>query len=490
MKRLCITLMAALILLPAAASADNLVREYRQNGPRNGDLEVEVWADNEDGIYYEGEGITVFFQANRDCFVAIYTVDTQGDVNLLFPGEKWENGFIRGGEVYSIPGGDEDYDLIVSGPEGIEHIQAVASEIELDIPAWYGGAPIACEDNDDRDDFIEYVNDRYFSCRWDNCERAYDQALIYVKVQRHYYQPVYSPPHWYDYDRYSMMYIDYPYGAEIYIDGIYFGIAPLWIPRVIYGYHWFTIYDRYGYCWESHIQVHHNRTIYLDRSRVKTTKSHVSRYKNLRVQPTKYNRSSYVVSEKRVKSTRAIGKNTTSSKYKGSSYRSSGSKKDYSGSKASSSSKSGTNSKKYRPSSKKSSTSKSLWNSSGSKKSNKSSGYKKSTGKSSKSGKAYKPSSSSKKSSSGTNKSGSAVNSGKSKSSGAKKSTGAVKKSGTTKKSGGSKSTTPKKSSGSYKSSPRSSGTASSTGRVSTGRGTSGKSSSGGKSSRGGGKRR
>ncbi len=310
-----ITVMMALLAFTAAASvsAENLVKEY--NADRGGDVAIEIWVDNEDGIYYEGEDITIHFRADRDCYVAIYSIDTRGDVNLLFPGNPWEKGLITGGEVYSIPGRYEDYDLVVTGPEGIEYVQAVAAVDPLDIPDWYDGAPVDCDYYDDRDEFIEYINERYFNCRWEGCPRGFDQALIYVKVPRYYYKPVYVPSYWYDYPDYAMIYIDYPYGGEVYINGIFFGYAPLWIPRVIVGYHWFTIYDRYGYCWENRIYVNRSNTIYLDRSRVKTERTVASRYKDIRQQASKYDRTTLVKSDKRVKSVRADSFKKSGHKY-------------------------------------------------------------------------------------------------------------------------------------------------------------------------------
>lgn len=315
MKKLMVLLAAALMVLPAAIPAQNLDRVERDdNRGSYGRPDIEVWTDNSDGVYYEGENVTVFFRADRDCYVAVYGVDTRGEVNLLYPTVRWDDGYVRGGEVYAIPGDDADFDLVVNGPEGMEIIQAIASDGEIDIPNWFDGAPIHCSYHDDRDEFIDYINDRYFDCRFGDCDRSFDQTTIYVKVPRYYYKPVYVPTYWDTYPDYAMVYIDYPYGGEIYIDGIFFGVAPLWIPRVIYGHHWFTVYDRYGYCWEDQIIVDHHTTIRLDHSRVKTSRTVVSRYRDqdIRAQAQKYDRTSYVKSGERVKSVRedAIGQST------------------------------------------------------------------------------------------------------------------------------------------------------------------------------------
>lgn len=458
MKKLLMFFWMALLVLPTVAAADNLTREYKDPVVRSGAVNIELWVNNEDGIYYEGESITIYFRAERDAYVAIYSIDTQGDVSLLYPLDRFDNGFIRGGEIYSIPGEYNEYQLTVSGPEGIENLQAVASDAKLEIPNWFDGAPISCDYNDDRDDFIEYINDRYFNCVQQSCPRGFDHASIYIKVARHYYKPVYTPSSWYDYPDYSQVYIDYPYGAEIYLDGIYFGIAPLWIPQVYWGYHWFTIYDQYGYCWESNIYINDYNTFYFDRHNVNPSYSTVSRYKDIRHQAKKYTRSSYIKSDQRVKSVRESsfksrgGDNSVSGKY----LKPGGNRKSV-----------GKPGDRYKASGSKRTSDKYL-------KSNKSgrSGTSGKSGRSSrKSSGSYKKSGTSKSNSSGTvKKSGS----GKRKSSGAvKKSTGSRKSSGSYKSSGSSG----KRSSGGV-SSRRSGGSHNS------------KSSSGGNKSRGGGKKR
>ncbi|MEZ5359082.1 MAG: DUF4384 domain-containing protein [Candidatus Zixiibacteriota bacterium] len=303
MKRMMIILTLAALMIPAAVQAQSLVREYHDSGPT--DLNIDVWVDNEDGIYYVGEEVRIYFQANYDCYAVIYGVDTRGEVHILFPEDPWEDGRIDGGETYSIPGRNADYDLVVSGPEGIEHLQAVASTQRMEIPNWYEGDAPYMDDREDPEDFIEDLNYRYFECRWDDCAKAYDHTSIYVKSATYYYKPVYVPQPWYTGPDYTMIYIDYPYGGEVYIDGVFIGIAPLYIPRILLGWHWFTIYDRYGYCWEHHYHIrYHDRPYFFDHSIVNTSRSKVSRYTDLRTQVKTYRKSDYVLSDQRVKTSR------------------------------------------------------------------------------------------------------------------------------------------------------------------------------------------
>ncbi len=311
MKKTIIIMMAALLAIPLAAWGQE--DQNRSQIVRNDKLDVNVWTDNEDGVYYTGENIRIYFQTSRDAYVAIYSVDTRGQVNLLYPADPQDNGFVYGGEAYAIPDEHADYDLNVTGPEGIEYIQAVASLSELNIPDWYNVAPISAGAYDDPEEFMDFINDRYLTSRWDDRGRAYDRLTIYVKEPHYYYKPVYMPNQWWDYPDYAVVYVDYPFGGEVYIDGIFFGIAPLWIPRFMVGWHWLTIYDRYGYCWEDHIDFYHNNTIHIDRTRVKTSRTVVSRFKDVRQQTKKYSRSNFVLSDERVKNT-VIEKSTEMSK--------------------------------------------------------------------------------------------------------------------------------------------------------------------------------
>lgn len=314
MKKMIQIILAVLLAMPIASKADNLVKESSLATSSVSDVGVKMWANNNDGIYYAGENITIYFQADRDCYVTVYSVDTRGEVSILYPVERWDDGYIRGGATYAIPDDHADYDLTVTGPEGIEHIVAVASAERPDIVGWYDKAPVECGTQDDRDEFINYVNQQYFGSGSDDFQ-GQDRVLVYIKENHYYYKPVYVPQTWYDYPDYSVVYIDYPFGGEVYIDGIYFGIAPLWIPRVIIGYHWITVYDRYGYCWEDHIDIHHNNTLHLDRSRVRTSQTVVSRFKDVRSQAKQYTPTSYIKSEQRVRGSVVASDQSAKQKY-------------------------------------------------------------------------------------------------------------------------------------------------------------------------------
>ncbi|MCP4705923.1 MAG: PEGA domain-containing protein, partial [candidate division Zixibacteria bacterium] len=192
-------------------------------------------------------------------------------------------------------------DLTVRGPEGIEYIQIVASRTPIPIPDWGSRYDLVAEG--DPLDFLDYINAVYFDC--DNgCSLAFDMTLFTVNE---WHEEYYRPTHHYhhnDWNMTGMIYVDYPWGATIYIDGVYWGIAPLFIPRIYYGWHYITIYDRYGYCWEDRVNVFRRKSVVLDNTIIKTRAGVKSKYRDVRkkayLDPSKNGYPDYV-SKKRAK---------------------------------------------------------------------------------------------------------------------------------------------------------------------------------------------
>jgi hypothetical protein len=91
-----------------------------------GPLDIDIWVDKEDATYYPTENLHIFFQANKDCYVAIYNIEVGGRENLLFPPEG-KDGRVEAGKTYELPPETADYDYVVSGPVGTEKIIALAS---------------------------------------------------------------------------------------------------------------------------------------------------------------------------------------------------------------------------------------------------------------------------------------------------------------------------------------------------------------------------
>ena len=87
---------------------------------------VQVWTNQGDDPYHTGQRARVFLLADRDAYVTIFRVDTDGRVRVLFPREPWEDGFARGGRQFEIQGRDADAFDIDDYP-GVGYVFGVAA---------------------------------------------------------------------------------------------------------------------------------------------------------------------------------------------------------------------------------------------------------------------------------------------------------------------------------------------------------------------------
>ncbi|HJQ64904.1 MAG TPA: DUF4384 domain-containing protein [Gemmatimonadales bacterium] len=92
---------------------------------------VEVWTNAGDNPYHTGQGARVFMRADRDAYVTIFRVDTDGRVRVLFPLEPWEDGYVRGGHEFEIQGRYDDAFNVDDYP-GVGYVFAVAAPDPFD----------------------------------------------------------------------------------------------------------------------------------------------------------------------------------------------------------------------------------------------------------------------------------------------------------------------------------------------------------------------
>ncbi len=214
-------------------------------------LDIEVWADKGDGAtYYPGDDIKVYFRASRDCYVVVYNIDTRGYVHLLYPVDRRDDPYVEGGRVYRIPDRFDEYELTVNGPDGMEYIQAVASFEPLDLPNFpgeysYEGEIYAYQlEGEDPFEFMAEVNAEIAPYDY-----ASDVCIFSVE---------YAHPRWYYWPRvvyvdrpvdllWGGVYFDYPWGVEVWVDGVFYGITPITIPALVVGRHYVSFW--YHGCW-------------------------------------------------------------------------------------------------------------------------------------------------------------------------------------------------------------------------------------------------
>ncbi|OGC76082.1 MAG: hypothetical protein A2145_02775 [candidate division Zixibacteria bacterium RBG_16_40_9] len=253
-----------------------------------GDLDIDVWADRGNGaIYHPGDDIRIYFRTNRDAFVVIYNVDTRGYVHLLYPYDYRDSRFVEGRRTYSIPSSRDDYDLIVDGPAGTEQIVAIASWDPFDLPnlGWYSDDDedyyLRRDDDEDEEEFIENLNRRIIPPDYDNFSIDATYFTVKYRQPRSYYTypSYYSYPYYGSYGSYGAFYFDYPFGAAVYINGIFFGYSPLFLPHFLIGRHYVSIIYHHRVIYRDYFQVYARQKVAINVSPYKRVKFYNDRFK-------------------------------------------------------------------------------------------------------------------------------------------------------------------------------------------------------------------
>lgn len=89
-------------------------------------LSVDIRVDKESQKYETGERIEIMFETSQDCYAAVYDIEPGGRVTRLFPRDG-ENGWIKAGQTYRLPGSNAAVDYVVGETEGEESFIIVAS---------------------------------------------------------------------------------------------------------------------------------------------------------------------------------------------------------------------------------------------------------------------------------------------------------------------------------------------------------------------------
>ncbi len=244
MKRQMLTIAVLLLALLAPSAA----QAFRESGDASAEqVGIKVWLDEANGsVLRPGEYAQIYFQAETDCYVAVYNIDTEGFVNLLYP-RYGDTGWTGGQQIYSVPSEQDDYDLIVEGPRGIEYVVAIASQYPLNLSylaeagqSWTGSSMVTtARVSGDPSEAIYEINE---ALAWGDDTHtplgvASDIGWFYIEQQVPY--PRYMVYSWYP-DQYWNPWWD-PYdNVDLFID-----------------FHWGHDWCR-PYWWQQHYRPHHH----------------------------------------------------------------------------------------------------------------------------------------------------------------------------------------------------------------------------------------
>jgi hypothetical protein len=268
-----IKMLAAVVFLAAmsvGARADNDQVDFAYHG--DSAPNVEVWTNKGyNATYYYGEDVAVYFRADQDCYVVVYDVDPSGDINVLYPNTMHGSTYVVADRIYRIPDTNDEFHMQISGISGREHIYAVASYDYMNPPDFmkyidYDYGPNQYYNDDyfvygvrgNLDDFADRLNDRIASGPYSVAHTRFYADTNY-RHHQHYRYWDYGP-----YDVGSVWVGAAWPGCEVWIDGVYWGIAPILVPRVIVGYHWVWIYYGGYPCYQRYFYVGAHRRFNID----------------------------------------------------------------------------------------------------------------------------------------------------------------------------------------------------------------------------------
>jgi uncharacterized protein DUF4384 len=92
---------------------------------------VSIWTDRDDP-YARGEDADVYLRVDEPSYVAVFRVDTDGRIRVLFPREPWTNTYVREERELQVSGPRGGRSFLVEDDPGVGYLFAVASSEPLD----------------------------------------------------------------------------------------------------------------------------------------------------------------------------------------------------------------------------------------------------------------------------------------------------------------------------------------------------------------------
>lgn len=94
---------------------------------------VRIWVDEGLDLFYPGDRVPLRFRTAEDAYVAVVHLDTEGNVELLFPASAWDDAFVRGQRTYSLPLSGAASRWSVGHSPGIGYFYVIASPRPLNL---------------------------------------------------------------------------------------------------------------------------------------------------------------------------------------------------------------------------------------------------------------------------------------------------------------------------------------------------------------------
>ena len=135
--------------LTSGKSFDEIVKSVLALGQEREAGYVHLWTDKR--RFNVGDLVSYHFRSDKDCYVVLLNVTAGGELIQIFPNKFTVTQFVQAGKDYTIPGGQADFALRITGPLGKEEIVALAAKAPFDLlPATYEGQSFFQVSKDDQ----------------------------------------------------------------------------------------------------------------------------------------------------------------------------------------------------------------------------------------------------------------------------------------------------------------------------------------------------
>jgi hypothetical protein len=120
-------------MLLAGSLAAPTTRDHDPHPPARASAagRVSVWTDRDDP-YARGEAADVLLRVDEPSYVAVFRVDTDGRIRVLFPREPWTDTYVRDEREFAVSGVRDGRSFLVDDDPGMGYVFAVASPEPLD----------------------------------------------------------------------------------------------------------------------------------------------------------------------------------------------------------------------------------------------------------------------------------------------------------------------------------------------------------------------
>jgi len=114
-----------------------LLRFFRNPNPP---FDLRVWVNRRDNPTYKiGETLSMSFKAEKDCYLILLNVDSEGYVTMMFPNKYRRDNKVIGGQTYTVPSSAMPFKIRTQPPHGRELVMALATTTQLSNPIFQIG---------------------------------------------------------------------------------------------------------------------------------------------------------------------------------------------------------------------------------------------------------------------------------------------------------------------------------------------------------------